>query len=719
MKKNQLFKNKKLTITLIAMVFIVSTIFTLTQTFFILKSDYEKSIKMVNKSIEQIKNTRIQAISMAIWQLDDNQLDILIDGILKLPGINYIRIVENDSNIIERGGKKKKYIIDETFELINKNVEEVKLGTIYIQGSYEENVKKLIEKTIKTIFVETLKVFSIAFILIFIVHKLIIRHLITMAEYTKNLDIKKLSTPLKLNKKVDKNYLDTIDIVANAINTMRLNILNDLKEQEKAKKDLEEANKKLEEEIKIRKKIEKAALDQKERIQEQYNTIVKLTIENKLFEKSFKDGMYHLLKESTKTLHVDRVSFWKFEDNKQIKCTYRYYRKEDKHIDEEKIISIEKLPKYIFYLKQHKIIDARDVYTDERTSEYNKENMKKAGIKSMLDVIVNFHDDIYGMICFETLESHKTWTQDEITFASRVSDQISNLLMINKWKKIQKEIIELNNSLEITVEERTKELKENIKNLQIAQKQLVQSEKMASLGNLVAGVAHEINTPVGISLTGITHFQHITNELKKLYEKDNLSQEEFEEYINTSYEISNSIYVSLVKAAELIKSFKQVAVDQSNEQLRKFNLKEYIEEILLSLHNKIKKTNHKIEIECDEKLYIKSYPGAISQILTNFIMNSLIHGFKDKNDGHIKISAKKIDNNLQIIYTDDGKGIPKENLEKIFDPFFTTNRENGGSGLGLNIVYNLVENRLHGKIEAKSIVGDGVTFILTFPVENA
>ena len=172
----------------------------------------------------------------------------------------------------------------------------------------------------------------------------------------------------------------------------------------------------------------------------------------------------------------------------------------------------------------------------------------------------------------KTIKKQKQWTQDEISFASRVSEQINNLLMINEWKKVQEEIIELNNSLEKSVEKRTKELKENIKNLKIAQKQLVQSEKMASLGNLVAGVAHEINTPIGISLTGITHFQHITSELKKLYEDDNLSQEEFEEYIKTSYEISNSVYISLQKAAELIKSFKQVAVDQTNDRVRLINV---------------------------------------------------------------------------------------------------------------------------------------------------
>ncbi len=314
-------------------------------------------------------------------------------------------------------------------------------------------------------------------------------------------------------------------------------------------------------------------------------------------------------------------------------------------------------------------------------------------------------------------KKQKMWTQDEMSFVSRVSDQISNLLLINEWKKAKDEITDINNSLEFTVDMRTKELKENIENLKVAQSQLVESEKMASLGGLVAGVAHEINTPVGISLTGITHFQHITTELKKLYEDNNLSQNEFEEYIKTSYEIADSVYKSLTRAAEQIRSFKQVAVDQSNEHIRNFNIKEYIEEVLLSLHNRIKKTKHNINIHCDENLNINSFPGSFSQIITNFIMNSLIHGFKDIKKGNIDIYAKKIDGNIEIIYQDDGIGINKTNLKKIFDPFFTTNRESGGSGLGLNIVYNIITNGLKGNVKATSEIGKGVKFVITFPIK--
>ena len=717
MPKNKIINNKKLTITLFSFLFLISIIFTIVQTGFILKNDYDISIKLVNKSINQIENSRIESISMAIWQLDNSQLEIIIDSILKLPGITYIEIKENNSNIISSGKKKQKYIIEKNIDLVHKNIESSKLGTIYVQGSYEDSIDKIYSKMIEKISIETLKVFSIAFILIFIVQKLIIRHLGDMANYTTNLDTKKLSIPLVLNKKVDEKNPDSIDIVADAINTMRENLINDIEKQAKQKTNLELTNIKLEEEIRIRTKIEQDALAQKDRIQRQYNTIVKLTLDNEFFDKSFKEGIYFLLKESAKTLGVDRVSFWKFEDKDNLICTYRYILDEDLHIEENKTIKTLNLTKFISYIKKHRVLDAFDVFTDERTAEYNQKDMKKAGVKSMLDVSINFHDDMYGIIAFDTLKKQKMWTQDEMSFVSRVSDQISNLLLINEWKKAKDEITDINNSLEFTVDMRTKELKENIENLKVAQSQLVESEKMASLGGLVAGVAHEINTPVGISLTGITHFQHITTELKKLYEDNNLSQNEFEEYIKTSYEIADSVYKSLTRAAEQIRSFKQVAVDQSNEHIRNFNIKEYIEEVLLSLHNRIKKTKHNINIHCDENLNINSFPGSFSQIITNFIMNSLIHGFKDIKKGNIDIYAKKIDGNIEIIYQDDGIGINKTNLKKIFDPFFTTNRESGGSGLGLNIVYNIITNGLKGNVKATSEIGKGVKFVITFPIK--
>ena len=262
------------------------------------------------------------------------------------------------------------------------------------------------------------------------------------------------------------------------------------------------------------------------------------------------------------------------------------------------------------------------------------------------------------------------------------------------------------------------EVDEKYKELERTTNQLIQSEKMVALGGMVAGVAHEINTPVGMALTGITHLQDETDTLKKLYEAEDMSQEEFEEYLEDSIQIHQSINVNLNKAANLIKSFKQVAVDQSSDEDRKFNFKEYVEEILTSIHNETKKTNHQIIVNIDKSIEIYSNPGSFSQIITNFVMNSIIHGLKDVGNGIIEISATKDQNKLILIYKDNGSGLTDEVKKKIFDPFYTTNRKNGGSGLGMNIVYNLITQKLHGTIDIKSEMNQGVEFIVTIPLQK-
>lgn len=273
------------------------------------------------------------------------------------------------------------------------------------------------------------------------------------------------------------------------------------------------------------------------------------------------------------------------------------------------------------------------------------------------------------------------------------------------------------NNLENTkneLEDSNTELEVSLENLKQAQNKLIESEKMASLGGLVAGVAHEVNTPLGVGLTGMSHFINTTNEIKDKYKKEEMSQKDFERYITDSLELANLIYSNLQRTASLIRSFKKVSVDQTSDERRIFNVKSYLEETLLSLKNILKKTQIKVEISGDDNLDIDSYPGVFAQIITNLIMNSTIHAFCEKKIGKISIECKEKDGHIFIIYKDNGKGIKKENLSKIFEPFFTTKRNKGGTGLGLNIVYNLVTSKLLGRIVCNSEENNGVEFIIEF-----
>lgn len=294
---------------------------------------------------------------------------------------------------------------------------------------------------------------------------------------------------------------------------------------------------------------------------------------------------------------------------------------------------------------------------------------------------------------------------------------------ITERKELERQLKELNETLEQKVQRRTAELAEantalrtSLEQLQRTKDQLVESEKMAALGNLVAGVAHEINTPVGVGVTAASHLAEKIEGFERLYREERLGREEFEQFTALAGRTCQILLKNLRRAADQISSFKRIAVDQSTEDEREFNLHEYVREILLSLHPKLHKTRHHVSLDCREDLYIRSYPGALAQILTNLIMNSLIHGFAEKDAGEIGIIFKLVDSAVVLHYSDNGCGIPPENQKKIFEPFFTTRPGQGGSGLGLHITYNLVTRKLGGSISCHSEPGGGAEFVIEIPL---
>ncbi len=287
----------------------------------------------------------------------------------------------------------------------------------------------------------------------------------------------------------------------------------------------------------------------------------------------------------------------------------------------------------------------------------------------------------------------------------------------DEYKK-KEELLALNSELENRVQERTQKLEDSFSQLEKTQAHLIQTEKMASLGSLVAGISHEINTPIGLGITSMTHFVSQTQKLKERYEKEEMEQEDFEGYLENADQLAQVTYKNLKRAAELVKSFKQISIDQTSERQREFNLQDYTNETLISLQNKIKHTDVKVEVHSPKTLNIYSYPGAFSQIITNLVMNSLIHAYSAKDSGLIILNFELEESNLLFTYTDDGKGISQEHISQIFDPFFTTNRAHGGSGLGLNIIYNIVTVQLKGTLECKSEQGQGTAFIMTIPINQ-
>lgn len=532
--------SKRLTIKLIGYLFLFSMLYTLIYSAININKEYEIEVEKVNNSFNQIKKTVLEQLAFSLWQMDDTQLKIQLDSTLKLRGVVFVEIIEKDKSLISSGIEQTTDFKEVKYEL-KYNSSDIfnRLGYVRIQVSYKNILEGLINNMLNFVMSELLKFLILSLLLLIIVHRLIIKHLLKMADYTNNLDIEHLDNPLKLDKNTNKNNLDVLDNVSEAINQMRKKLILDIEQKAAVQEELSLSNKKMEKEI------------------------------------------------------IDRINA----------------QNEIKKLNED---------------LEHKVF--------ERTEE---------------------------------------------------------------------------------LEESNEELQKTFNNLKNTQGQLIHSEKMASLGGLVAGVAHEINTPVGIGLTGITHFLDITKNIKGLYKNNNLSEEEFSDYLNISYEVAQSINTNLVRAADLIRSFKQVAVDQSSEAKRLFNLSVYIHEVLVSMKNFTKKTKVRIIVNCPSDIKINSYPGSFSQVITNLVMNSLHHGFDKDEEGIIKISVKIEKNSLILQYTDNGKGIKKADLHKIYDPFYTTNREDGGSGLGMNILYNIIKSSFNGDITCISDENEGVNFTIT------
>lgn len=281
------------------------------------------------------------------------------------------------------------------------------------------------------------------------------------------------------------------------------------------------------------------------------------------------------------------------------------------------------------------------------------------------------------------------------------------LLVIYKSKKSQHKI---NQELQKNIHA----LAEANFNLSNTQQQLVESEKMAALGSLVAGVAHEINTPIGVSITAASHFKDRLSEFKKVFDIGQVKKSHLEQLLNDAHKSTNILLRNLDRASELISNFKEVAVDQSSENKREFELVAYIEEIVQSLRPQFKRQNHKITITTKSKIELINEPGVIAQIITNLIMNTIKHGFKDKEGGEIHISITAENNDVIVDYIDNGIGLSDQQREKVFEPFYTTARSSGGSGLGMSIAYNLVATKLHGTFKCLK-ADQGAHFQFMFP----
>jgi two-component system NtrC family sensor kinase len=290
--------------------------------------------------------------------------------------------------------------------------------------------------------------------------------------------------------------------------------------------------------------------------------------------------------------------------------------------------------------------------------------------------------------------------------------------VINGYNKIQgkfNHVIAHLHQAEAATRAEAHKVEQAYDSLKDAQEAMLRSEKLASLGGMVAGVAHEINTPVGITLTSASVLMEATEQLHHEIEAGPMKKSIVLAYIATATESARLILKNAERASHLIYSFKQVASDQTSEQRRKYELGEYIQEVMSSLHPKLRTKQINIKIHCPNPIKLDGFPGAMAQVLTNLTMNAVTHAFAGREQGEIQISAVQAGEAVNMTFIDNGVGISHANIGKIFDLFFTTKRDLGGTGLGLNIVHNILYKKLNGSISVSSEEGKGTCFFMNFP----
>ncbi|MGS2719749.1 ATP-binding protein [Paraglaciecola aestuariivivens] len=363
---------------------------------------------------------------------------------------------------------------------------------------------------------------------------------------------------------------------------------------------------------------------------------------------------------------------------------------------------------------------------DLNIEDNNELKLLETSYNKLIDEMIEFQSKLSGTQN-ELKEANRRLDDQNISLEEEVAKKTATLSKIMLDLEQQKDELLINQRelrqenenrqfIEDELRKRNSELAASMETIQLAKDQLVESERMASLGGLVAGIAHDVNTPLGVSVTATSFLQDRVQKLQTAYDEKTLTGSTMSSFLSEAQQTINLLTNNLNRASELISSFKQVAVDQTSEAEREINVSEYLSEVVQSLAPNFKKTQHTIDIQCPDDLTIKCAPGVLAQILTNMIMNSLIHGFDNKTKGAIKVVISQQDNNLIINYSDDGRGLDEGTLEKHFDAFFTTRRGKGGSGLGTHIMYNLVTQTLGGEIEVFSQPEMGLQYKITIPV---
>ncbi len=618
--------------------------------------EYRSVTRRAMEEIENIRLVQSRTIALAVWNVDMVQVKVLIEIIVQLPYVHYVAVTAPGLPVVDAGTRSASFQSLKSPLSYTTGGTAVPVGELEIQLNQELILQDVTQSVLWSLGFQALFLLAQLLFLLLVFKIQVTRHLVHIADYVLQFDSLGKNEPLVLNK---VNRGDELDILSDSFMQLNQNL-------KKAQGDL---NLSLQELKTNKERLELATQGAGIGIWD-WDIGMNVMI--------WDDSMYSLYGMKREDFAGDYQA-WKA-------CLFP----EDEPMIEGEI---------------------QAALRGER--EYSPE----------FRIVLPDGSLRFIASASKTYRNHEGNPVRMIGINSDITEK----------KKIEQELIAYKNDLEILVKERTEELRVVInelqstntvlektnKNLLEAQHQLVQTEKLAALGSLVAGVAHELNTPIGNALTASTTISGLTESIPHSLDAP-VSRRSLEESLDDIHKGQQIIEHNLKRAADLISNFKQLAVDQTSHQQRDFFLHEVVRDVIMALGPTIKRTPHRVLSQVPEHVLLKSYPGPLGQVFINLINNALVHGFEKGEPGTVSIHARVLDgNDVEIRVQDDGRGISPEHHDRIFEPFFTTRLGQGGSGLGLHIVYTLCTEVLGGTVELDSAPNRGACFVLTLPLDRS
>lgn len=418
-------------------------------------------------------------------------------------------------------------------------------------------------------------------------------------------------------------------------------------------------------------------------------------------------------------LEVERASLWMLEaSGEAMRCIHLFDTREGGHQRfPGLLLEAHTYPRYFAALHAARSIVANDAVCHPDTAEFAHGYLDVLGISAMLDGPVRQHGRMVGILCAEHRGGPRNWTRGERSFLASLCDLYGRALTAADRREYRNRLEALNLTLEARVQERGAELQAALDRLDEARQALVARERFAALGELVAGIAHEINTPIGVIVTAASHARGVLLELRQAHERGGLTRSAFDAGLAGLTESLAMVERNAERAAGLVESFKRTSADRSHDARARFELGGVVTDVLTTLQPLLRRRKVTALFEPGPALRCDSYPGALGQALTNLIVNACTHGYPGEAPAgaEVRVRAWKEGNEAVLEVADDGVGMPPEVSAKAFDAFFTTARSRGGTGLGLGIVRSLVARSLGGEVGLDSAPGAGTRVRLRFP----